>query len=357
MNEAQEFYLRQQKKTQLGGVREMNEKLTRRAVAGMLLAAPFVIRSAGPVSAQGLKEISYVTPFGHSTVYAPEYVAVTNGFFENHGLKVNLIAGNGSSAAVQQLLGGQVQVSRAGGIDVAAAVSTGDAPIRSFGTVSHTSTWWIMSGADNPIKTPEDFKGKTIGIVSAGGGSEKTINIVLATAGLSPEDLTYQVVGNSPGTMDLVKLGRLDGFIGDNSVYSALKADGAEMHAMSIDPYLDMPGQVYLTSQQIIDTDPDMLLGFMNGIRDAVRFILKDESGDATLEAMMPFDFPELDTPETVKRTLLAEKGLWDARGDDGIGKVYPEAWTTGWAQMVKAGLAADMDPSVAYTTVISDKL
>jgi len=336
---------------------QMPTKFTRRSFAAMALAAPLVVRTGRRVSAQSLKEVTYITPWGHSSVYAPEYLGITKGYFEDYGLKVTLVAGNGSSAAVQQILAGQVQIGRTGGLDLISALSTGNAPVRAFGTISHTSTWWIVSGADNPIKTPEDFRGKTIGIVSAGGGSEKTIDIVLASAGVPKSEVTFQVVGNSPGSMDLVKMGRLDGFIGDMSVYAPLKDQNAPMYAMSIDPYMDIPGQVYFTSQTLLDADPDLYLSFMKGIRDAVRFVRDDATGDATIEAMKPFAFPELDTPEAAKLTLQAEKTLWIARGDDGIGKVYPEAWTKGWAQMVAAGLAKEMDPSIAYTTEISDQL
>ena len=78
----------------------------------------------------------------------------------------------------------------------------------------------------------------------------------------------------------------------------------------------------------------------------------------ASIEAMMPFAFPELDTPEAATLTLQAEKELWVARGDEGIGKIYPEAFAKGWEQMAAANLSdPDMDPSVAYTTAISDQL
>lgn len=336
----------------------MTHKMTRRAFVSTALAAPLVMRSGLRVSAQSLKEVNYITPWGNSSVYAPDYVAITNGFFEDHGLKVNLIAGNGSSAAVQQLVAGQVQIARTGGLDLMAALSTGNAPIKAFGTIAHTSTWWIISGADDPIKTPEDFRGKTIGIVSAGGGSEKVIRVLLATAGISPDEVTFQVVGNSPGSMDLVNLGRIDGFIGDMSVYAPLNDQGAPMYAMSLDPFMDIPGQVYFTTNEMLESDPDTCLAYMRAIREAVLFVEADETGDKTIEAMMPFAFPELDTPEAAKLTLQAEKALWVARGEEGIGKIYPEAFEKGWAQMVAADLAAEgMAPSVAYTTAISDQL
>src|SRR5690606_2449608 len=171
--------------------------MNRRNFTAGLLAAPFVMR-ARPTLAQELKEISYITPYGHSVVYAPDYVASTSGLFEKNGLKVNILGGTGSATAVQQTVAGQVQVARTGGIDVVRAIAKSGAPIRAIGTVSQSSTWHSISSQGKPVNSVAELAGKTIGIVSAGGGSEDTVNIVLAGAGVPKEDVKRQVVGNSP---------------------------------------------------------------------------------------------------------------------------------------------------------------
>ena len=104
------------------------------------------------------------------------------------------------------------------------------------------------------------------------------------------------------------------------------------MHAMSLDPYMDVPGQVYFTTNEMLETDPDVCLAYMRAVKKAVQVIQADETGAASIEAMMPFAFPELDTPEAATLTLQAEKELWVARGDEGIGKIYPEAFAKGCA-------------------------
>ena len=332
-------------------------KISRRTFSAGILATTPLIMAGRAANAQGLKEISYITPFGHSAVYAPAYVAATDGHFEKNGLKVNIIPGNGSSAAVQQAVAGQVQVARTGGIDVVRAISGAKAPIRAVGTICHTSTWWIVSTAANPVKTPADLVGKTVGIVSAGGGSENTMDIVLTTAGVAHDSVKRQVVGNSPGALDLVKLGRIDAFICDQAVVVALRAMNAEVAMMSVDPYVAIPGQVYLASQKTIDEQPEIILAFLKSIRSAVNQIADDASGDQTLAAMKPFNFPELSNPAAAKATVRAELNLWLARGRDNICKIMPDAWEKGWAQMVSAGLATQGDPSLAYTTKFSKQL
>jgi NitT/TauT family transport system substrate-binding protein len=331
-------------------------KLNRRKFTVGLLAAPFVARSI-PSFAQSVTEISYITPFGHSVVYAPDYVAATAGLFEKNGLKVNIIGGTGSASAVQQTVAGQVQVARTGGIDIVRAVANGDAPIRAIATVSQSSTWHIVSDAEKPINAPEDLAGKTVGIVSAGGGSEDTINIVLAGAGIPKDDVKRQVVGNSPGAFDLVKLGRIDAFICDMAVVSNLKAIDAPMVALPLNPFVSIPGQAYIASQETIDNHGDMLLGFLRATKEAIQKVEADTEGQETLKLMEPFDFPELKEPEKALASMRAEQTVWLSKGSENVLKVYPEAWEQGWAQMAAAGIVEAGDASKLYTTAFSDQL
>jgi ABC-type nitrate/sulfonate/bicarbonate transport system substrate-binding protein len=330
--------------------------LSRRAFAARALAAPFVIRP-GSVFADDLKEISYITPFGHSVVYAPDYVASTAGLFAKNGLKVNIIGGSGSSTAVQQTVAGQVQVARTGGIDVVRAVGQRNAPIRAIGTVCQSSTWHIISAQDGPIKAPADLAGKTIGIVSAGGGSEDTVNIVLAAANIPKDNVKRQVVGNSPGAFDLVKLKRIDGFICDNSVVANLQAISAPIVDLPLNPFVAIPGQVYLASQSMIDKNSDVLLSYLKAVKAAIGLILADPTGEETYKMMQPFDFPELRDQKKAIAALNAEKGVWTSRGAENVIRNFPDAWSKGWDQMVAAELVKPGDPTLAYTTQFNDKL
>lgn len=330
--------------------------ITRRKFTAGLIAAPLIARSI-PAFAQEIREISYITPFGHSVVYAPDYLAATAGLFEKAGLKVNIIGGTGSAAAVQQTVAGQVQIARTGGIDIVRAIANSDAPIRAIATVSQSSTWHIISSAEAPVNKPEELAGKTVGIVSAGGGSEDTLNIVLAGAGVAKEDVQRQVVGNSPGAFDLVRLGRIDAFICDLSVVSNLKAIDAPMAIMPVDPYVSIPGQAYIASQETIDQHGDMLLGFLRAAKEAIRMIEADTEGQETLKLMEPFDFPELKEPEKALASLRAEQNVWLSKGSENVLRLYPEAWEKGWEQMAAAGIVEAGDASKLYTTVFSEQL
>lgn len=55
-----------------------------------------------------------VSEVAHSVFYAPAYVAMTEGYFEEEVLKVNLILGNGANNVMASLLSGDAQIGLAG---------------------------------------------------------------------------------------------------------------------------------------------------------------------------------------------------------------------------------------------------
>ncbi len=55
-----------------------------------------------------------VSEVAHSVFYAPQYVALTQGYFEDEGLEVELILGNGANNVMASLLSGDAQIGLAG---------------------------------------------------------------------------------------------------------------------------------------------------------------------------------------------------------------------------------------------------
>ena len=55
-----------------------------------------------------------VSEVAHSVFYAPFYVAINEGYFEEEGLKINLILGNGANNVMASLLSGDAQIGLAG---------------------------------------------------------------------------------------------------------------------------------------------------------------------------------------------------------------------------------------------------
>ena len=79
------------------------------AAASMLLP--------GATAAQQRVKVKYLTPFGYLIGFGETMYADTGGFFAKEGLDVDIEGGRGSAMSVQQVMGGNVLLSRTGGTD------------------------------------------------------------------------------------------------------------------------------------------------------------------------------------------------------------------------------------------------
>ena len=70
-----------------------------------------------------------------------------------------------------------------------------------------------MSDKKAPLNKPQDLVGKRIGIPSEGGTSETTLDLLIASNGIDVKDVPRQVTGFTPGTFELIRKGRIAGFI------------------------------------------------------------------------------------------------------------------------------------------------
>jgi NitT/TauT family transport system substrate-binding protein len=327
----------------------MSERLwTRRGV--LAAGAAFGAASTLSAAADAAEKVAYITPFGKIIAYAPDFVGVAGGYFAKTGVEVDIIGGHGSAQAVQLVAAGKALVGRTGGIDVVKAVATSNVPIRAIATIAHLSPFWVISSAAKPIDNPKQMAGKTIGVISRGGGTDNYLDIMLSVSGVPTNAVTRQVSGNSPGAFDLIELGRLDAFIADETVLIMLRGAGKQVKAWRVDDYASIPGQVYIASEDGVRNHRQALIGFLRGVHAATEYIVAPGHMDEVLDDMKGFDLQELRHPEIAKASIEAQAKLWLAAGRENILRNMPKKWEKGWKEMADAGLVKAGDPKSAYT-------
>jgi NitT/TauT family transport system substrate-binding protein len=140
----------------------------------------------------------------------PVFIARDQGIFAKHGVDATLvpIAGPTSVAAV---LSGQVQVGHSGGSEViGAAVQGGDVKI----VAVQSPVFPFLLMVQPSIKTPEDLKGKNVGISNPGGAADTALRIVLPKLGLQPDkDVTFISMGSIANQVGGLQSGAIAGTI------------------------------------------------------------------------------------------------------------------------------------------------
>ena len=311
---------------------------------------------ATPSSAQALRQMTFVTPFGYLVAFAPDLVGKAGGYFEREGLDVTIAGGRGSAQSVQQVLSGQALMSRTGGADIMKAIANEGAPVVVVATINQGSPFFVISKQTAPVRSPQDMVGKVIGVISKGGGSENLLDAMLAERGIDPQTVKREAVGDSPGAFGLIEAGRLNAFIGAIGTLIGLQGIGAPIEHFSTDDFAPVPGQVYIAAREAVAKQPDMIVRYLRGVRLAVDAMLADEAMDKTLELLANFEIAALKDTAIAKADLKANKALWLSAGRGALLRNVPERWQRGRDLLAKVGAVKPGPASELYTNALVDQ-
>jgi NitT/TauT family transport system substrate-binding protein len=291
-----------------------------------------------------------------SLTFTPEIIAQAGGHFAAEGLDVEFQVTRGSAQAIQTVIAGSAELTRISDSELMVATGERNAPITAVGHPSRQSTLRIVSAAGNPVRGPEDLRGKTIGIPSEGGASETMVDVLAASGGIPEAELSKQVVGLAPGVFQLVKQGRIDAYL--VTMDTAVTLEQQEPDAVVLDPSQVISGgtQLYITNKAALDDEAqrDTAQRYMRAIRAAMEQVIADKSLDKTLEMLgSEYDIPILRQPEVAKESLRSYIASWQAGGGPLL-ETSPETWTDIYEESVSVGLVPDgLDPGAWFTNDI----
>jgi NitT/TauT family transport system substrate-binding protein len=162
------------------------------ACGGGPAASPAPPAGAASPSAQPVKiKASYgnVTPANLAPFFAKEM-----GIFPKHGLDVDLVLIDGGSPSAAALIAGQVQFANFGGTETMSGVAAGSDMV-AVALFVPVTPWQLLAKSD--YKSPDDLRGKTVGVASKGGSSEVAADLSLQRLKLDPnKDVTKQAFGS-----------------------------------------------------------------------------------------------------------------------------------------------------------------
>ncbi len=154
-------------------------------ILAFLLAALMIVPA---LCACGKKEETVVrlNEVTHSVFYAPQYVAMSQGFFEDEGLQVELINGGGADKVMTAVVSGQSDIGLAGPEASIYVYNQGkEDHTQIIGQLTKRDGSFLVGRSDGEFSW-EDLRGKTVIGGRKGGVPEMTLEYVLRQHGLTP---------------------------------------------------------------------------------------------------------------------------------------------------------------------------
>ena len=124
----------------------------------------------------------------HSVFYAPQYAAMSQGFFAEEGLELELLNGGGADKVMTSVLTGEVEIGLAGPEASIYVLLEGpeNAP-KIFAQLTRRDGNFLMGRTDEDFSW-ENLRGKTIIGGRKGGVPEMTLEYVMKQNGIIPQE-------------------------------------------------------------------------------------------------------------------------------------------------------------------------
>lgn len=228
-----------------------------------------------------------ITPAGFSEREGLLIVAQNQGFFRKHKLDVQLVLMPNAPIAFS-------------------ALSAGESHFY-YGTASGTSLGAILNGLDGvfvagfinklvgafavgkEIKTPNDLKGKQIGVASLGGGNWMYTMIAFDHWGIDPkrDNITFRIIGNTGVRAQSIASGIIAGSMLGYTFATNLRREGYPILADVADLNIPFQDTALYTRKSFVAQHPETVENVIRALFDAVVFIQEPANKNAVLKDLV----------------------------------------------------------------------
>ncbi|WP_049755929.1 ABC transporter substrate-binding protein [Desulforamulus reducens] len=232
----------------------------------------------------------------HSIFYAPQYVAINEGFFKEEGLDIELTTGQGADKVMTALLSNAADIGLAGPEATVYVYNQKKQDyVINFAQLTKKDGSFLVGRNQEPEFEWENLKGKTIIGGRPGGVPEMVLEYVLKKHGLTPGK-DVNIITNLQFT---ATAGAFKGGTGD---YVALFEPTASLMEKEKAGYVvaslgqssgEIPYTVYMAQNSFMEKNPEVIQKFTNALYKAQLWVA-NHSPQEIASSIQPF-FPDTD--------------------------------------------------------------
>lgn len=243
----------------------------------------------------GLNKIK-VNEVTRSVFYAPQYVAISEGFFAKHGIDIDLTTGQGADAVMTAVLANQCDIGFAGPEASIYVYNEGKEDYTEvFAQLTKKDGSFLISKTKTDNFSWQDLKGKTVIPGRKGGVPYMTLEYVLKKNGIDPQkDLTLD---------DSIKFDLMAGaFASGNADYVTLFEPTASLTQSQNKGYIvasvgkeagEIPYTAYFAKKSYIKNNENIIQNFTDAIYEGQKWV-KSHSANEIAKSIQSF-FPSTD--------------------------------------------------------------
>ena len=276
-----------------------NKKWISLAAAVILAVTALPMTAFAAEKDGGEEKLTKVTlnEVAHSIFYAPQYVAIEEGYFSEEGLDLTLITGFGADKVLTALISGEADIGFMGAEASIYAYQEGATdPVVNFAQLTQRAGNFLVAREEMPDFKWEDLKGRKVLGGRKGGMPEMVFEYILKQNGLDPQkDLSIDQSIDFGSTAAA--------FTGDDSAdftvefepsATALEKQGAGfvVASLGVDSGY-VPYTSYSAKNSYMEKNPEIMQKFTDALQKGMDFV-QSHTPEEIAEIIEP-QFPETD--------------------------------------------------------------
>lgn len=331
----------------------MKKRLTAIGLAAVLALAGLAgCQKSGEEKAAKLEKVT-LNEVAHSIFYAPQYVAIENGYFEKEGIDLELVTGYGADKTMAAVISGDAQIGFMGAeASVYAYLEGANDPVVNFAQGTQRAGNFLVAREEMPDFQWSDLKGKNILGGRKGGMPEMVFEYILRQNGLDPaNDMNIDQSIDFGSTAAAFSGGNADFTVEFEPSATALEKEGAGYVVAScgVDSGY-VPYTSYSAKTSYMEKNPEIIQKFTNALQKGADYVNSHTPEEIAKVIQSQFKENDLDTITTIvkryqdqdtwKSNLVFEESSFDLLQDilEGAGELekradYDKVVTTKYAE------------------------
>lgn len=271
-----------------------------------LITAAMMIFSACPTPAlaEEAKEDSLIkvtlNEVAHSIFYAPQYVAIEEGYFEEEGISLELVCGFGADKVMTAVLTGEADIGFMGSESSIYTYIQGasDYPVN-FAQLTQRAGNFLVAREEQPDFKWEDLKGKYVLGGRKGGMPEMVFEYILRQNGIDPVndlDINQSIDFGSTGAAFTSGQGDYTVEFEPSATLLEQQNAGYVVASLGVDSGY-VPYTAYCAKSDYMEENPELIQGFTNALQKGLEYV--NSHTPEEIAAVIAPQFTETD-PDTI---------------------------------------------------------
>ena len=297
-------------------------------VIGTVLSMLLVVLTGCGKSTAGLTKVR-LQEVAHSIFYAPMYVALEEGYFQEEGLDVELTNGNGADKVMTAMIAGEADIGFMGPEATIYVYNEGNSDYAvNFAQLTQRAGNFLVGRSNDQNFSWSDLKGKTVIGGRAGGMPQMVFEYILKKNNIDPKaDLSIDQSIDFGSTAAAFSGGQGDYTVEFEPSATALEQEGSGyvVASLGVDSGY-VPYTAYCAKSSYLKESPQIIQGFTNALQKGMDYVRSHTPSEIAQVIKPQFDDTDLETltaivkryqeQDTWKDSLVFEQDSFDLLTD-----------------------------------------